>query len=393
MKTSLILLKSTAAALALGCYPVMAEQGSVNRQADNRQAQRESQSLQSMSQNMRGTHASELLGRDIRTPQDEDLGQLSDFVIDAQSGKVLYAVVASGGVVGIGQTLRAVPVTALKQSSSSGSEQMLINIDQAKWDQAPTFEKNQLASLSHDQRGQELHQYYGQTAPSRTQPSSRTQQGVATQGDRQTTQGAAQLVLATDIIGQDVRSGSQEVGSVEDVIIQLRSRSAAALLDPADSLADANRSFLVPFNKLTRDNEGNLSATLSREDFANASQAPDSGWGDQAVGYVSTLFVWPAQNRDDQTRAGSSDRMADNGIRDADRNGSQPPVAAVRQAVQAEARSADGPTSVAVAANGDKVVLSGTVPTEDVKERIEERAEQAAQGWDIDNQIRVAQRR
>ena len=49
-----------------------------------------------------------------------------------------------------------------------------------------------------------------------------------------------------------------------------------------------------------------------------------------------------------------------------------------------------GGQNVQVLAQGDKVVLLGTVQSEEAKDKIEERAEEAAQGWDVDNQIRVA---
>ena len=56
--------------------------------------------------------------------------------------------------------------------------------------------------------------------------------------------------------------------------------------------------------------------------------------------------------------------------------------------VQAEAPQAH--RDVRVMLEDNKVVLRGTVPSEDVKERIENRAETAARGWDVESELRVS---
>ncbi|MEO8810679.1 MAG: PRC-barrel domain-containing protein, partial [Rhodanobacter sp.] len=53
--------------------------------------------------------ASTLSGDDIKNPQGDSLGDLKDLMIDTTSGKVAYAVLSFGGILGMGDKLFAVP--------------------------------------------------------------------------------------------------------------------------------------------------------------------------------------------------------------------------------------------------------------------------------------------
>jgi sporulation protein YlmC with PRC-barrel domain len=53
--------------------------------------------------------ASKLTGLHVRNHQGEKLGTIDDLVINLPTGKVGYATVGVGGVVGIGEKLFAIP--------------------------------------------------------------------------------------------------------------------------------------------------------------------------------------------------------------------------------------------------------------------------------------------
>ena len=53
----------------------------------------------------------------------------------------------------------------------------------------------------------------------------------------------------------------------------------------------------------------------------------------------------------------------------------------------------DAAHAIDVVAQSNRLVLRGTVADENVKELAEDRAEEAARGWRVDNQLRVDRRR
>jgi sporulation protein YlmC with PRC-barrel domain len=61
--------------------------------------------------------ASKLIGTEVQNEQGENLGEIKDIVINLDKGTVSYAVLSSGGVLGIGEKLLAVPLTAFSRSA------------------------------------------------------------------------------------------------------------------------------------------------------------------------------------------------------------------------------------------------------------------------------------
>jgi sporulation protein YlmC with PRC-barrel domain len=58
--------------------------------------------------------ASDLIGMKVKNTQDEDLGKIQDIVLNLDSGRAPYAIIAHGGTFGAGRTKTAVPLSALK---------------------------------------------------------------------------------------------------------------------------------------------------------------------------------------------------------------------------------------------------------------------------------------
>jgi len=352
----------------------------------NQQVTQQSQSYSSGT--LRRQSAHELTGMDVKNRNGDSLGRVKDFVIDANSGQVVYAVVGSGGVIGIGDKLHAVPISALNYDTASGSERLTLDIASDRWEQAPRFTKDRLSSLQADQEGRTTFEYYGQTWRDAGQSLSMNNP-VRNQGttSQQQQQQQPQLVLASDIIGKNIRSGGQNVGSIEDVVLQFQNRSAALLIDPDDDFVGSDQKYVVPFNKLTLSGGDRLTTTLTREDFSSAQVAQGNSWS--SGGNSGALYVWPRNESEFADRVSQrGNRMSDAGH--SSRQG-QPPVAEIRRAIQSDSSlTQQGGDDVRVLAQGDKVVLLGTVQSKEAKDKIEDRAEKAAPGWSIQNQIRVA---
>lgn len=67
--------------------------------------------------------AGDYIGRAVRNLRNEKLGEIVDLAIDGPRGRVVYAVMASGGLLGLGQTLHAVP---LRELGNPGEDKDLV---------------------------------------------------------------------------------------------------------------------------------------------------------------------------------------------------------------------------------------------------------------------------
>jgi len=72
--------------------------------------------------------ASVLMGLNVKNRQDETLGHVDNMLVDVQSGRIVAIMISSGGFLGIGDELSAVPPTAL----SFNSERDTLQLDTTK---------------------------------------------------------------------------------------------------------------------------------------------------------------------------------------------------------------------------------------------------------------------
>jgi sporulation protein YlmC with PRC-barrel domain len=323
-----------------------------------------------------GYRASDILGRAVHDGKGQSLGRIGDLVLDTRTGEILYAVVSTGGVLGIGDTTRAVPLRALRIPEDTKAIVQL-DVDSSRWAAAPRFNAEEVALLVRDDRARELHEYYGQSWQPRDTDSSRDRRGVT---------------LATWLRGKAVRAGERGVGQIEDLIVSLGDARAAVLFDPVDDFSGNAEKYVVPFTRFTIGelNPETVATALTSDEFRDSPALSDRSW---ARADAQQIYRWG--NRLDADLAVSNPgNRPDNSARppsNATHAGSAP-VESVRRAIQGDAELRDSVHRVDVVAQNNRLVLRGTVPSEDVKEKVEDRAEEAAYGWRVDNQLRVEQR-
>lgn len=74
-----------------------------------------------------------------------ELGILEHVMLDVAEGRVLYAVIARGGVLGIGERLYAVPWNSMRRDARSHC--FVVDIEPEVLDAAPSFDRHHWPSM------------------------------------------------------------------------------------------------------------------------------------------------------------------------------------------------------------------------------------------------------
>ncbi len=104
--------------------------------------------------------ASDLIGMTVKNYQDQTLGEVEDFAVDVESGRIVQVILSTGGFIGIGETLTAVPPGALHHDVA----QKVVHLDanKEKLSAAPKFEMSKWAESSDRDHVSAVYGHYGQ---------------------------------------------------------------------------------------------------------------------------------------------------------------------------------------------------------------------------------------
>lgn len=378
-------------ALAVATFSIAAPAKASDSQKNNNQTQQSSnqsssQGVTALQNYNRGQRCSDIIGKQVTDSSGKDVGKIKDFVIDRGSGEIRYVLVSSGGLFGIDDQVRAVPPAAINPSNSNDG--YTVNLDNQKWKDAPTAADNQLSALQQNQRGNEIYKYYGKSWKN---ANSDQNQG---------------LTYATELKGRHIHSNGKDVGTIDDLMVNLDRGRASVVLDTDSNFTGSDSKYVVSFDKITAPDGSNnkLNTSLTKSDFQNANAFSEDTWLIPSFVEIYTWTVPMADNGNSSAQASnnhaknsnsSNDNMAKSSTNNSSANShastnAAAPVDAVRSAIRGDSELGQSAQNIKVAKHDGKVVLRGTVSTEALKDKIENKAESAANGCPIDNQIKVA---
>jgi sporulation protein YlmC with PRC-barrel domain len=81
-----------------------------------------------------------ICGADVAGADGETLGTISELMIDAERGGIAYAVLAYGGVLGVGEKLFALPWRVFEVEPASGA--VSLSIPRERFESLPGFDKD-----------------------------------------------------------------------------------------------------------------------------------------------------------------------------------------------------------------------------------------------------------
>lgn len=105
--------------------------------------------------------AATLGGNRVVSSDGEDVGKISDIMLDVRGGRVAYAVLSEGGFLGMGATLHAIPWDALTLDTDGECFRVDITAQQLK--DGPGFDRDHWPSMADATWGTGIHDYYNRT--------------------------------------------------------------------------------------------------------------------------------------------------------------------------------------------------------------------------------------
>lgn len=99
-----------------------------------------------------------LIGNEVYNHQEEDIGDIKEFMLDMNSGSVSYAVLSFGSFLGMGEKLFAVPWQALTLDTEN--KRFILDADKEKLKDAPGFDKDNWPNMADQTWENDIHSFY-----------------------------------------------------------------------------------------------------------------------------------------------------------------------------------------------------------------------------------------
>lgn len=103
--------------------------------------------------------ASSVSKNSVKNAAGDDLGKIEDIMLDLSSGRVAYAVLSFGSILGMGGKYFAIPWEALTIDTSDHT--FLLNASKETLENAPGFDKDNWPNMSDVTWGGKVYSHYG----------------------------------------------------------------------------------------------------------------------------------------------------------------------------------------------------------------------------------------
>jgi sporulation protein YlmC with PRC-barrel domain len=251
--------------------------------------------------------ATDVIGMTVKNYQDEKLGKVEDLAVDVESGRIVQVILSTGGFIGVGDTLTAVPPGALHHDVAN--KVLHLDANKEKLKGAPKFEMSKWAECCDSNHLSEVYRYYGQESAFRfintgdavlnsqrnadgspntppTRKADETSDKTRVSSDSHSRIPASrlgQVQKATKLMGTSVKNLQDEtLGKVENLLVDLPSgRVVAVIVSSGGFLGLGDELSAVPPTALrfTPDRE-TLQLDTSKEMLSNAPHFKANQWPD-----------------------------------------------------------------------------------------------------------------
>jgi len=347
--------------------------------------------------------ASDIIGITVINNQNEKLGKVEDLAVDMESGRIVQVILSTGGFIGVGDTLIAVPPGALHHDIAG--KVLRLDAGKEKLANAPKFETSKWAECSDANHLSAVYSYYGEEPDFNF-----IQSGDAVvDGQPKKADGGkcmipasrlSQVQKASKLMGTPVKNLQDEkLGNVENLLVDLPSgRVVAVIISSGGFLGMDDELSGVPPTALrfTTDRD-TLQLDTSKEMLGNAphfkaNQWPDFAQPDYATGVYRAYKVDPYfTNGADNTARNVRDRN-DRTLTPLDQGNSHSDIgvtAQIRKEIIASKDMSVDAQNVKIITKDGRVTLRGPVNSAEEKRQVGEIADRIANPGNVDNQLEV----
>ena len=365
--------------------------------------------------------ASDIIGMTVNNYQDEKLGSVEELAVDMESGRIVQVILSTGGFIGLGDRLSAVPPGALHHDAAN--EVLHLDANKEKLKSAPEFDTAKWTEYSDADRVSAVYTYYGQE-PSfnfihKGDPTDGTANTTTTRNADETWNknrmtGENQWMIpdsrlghiqkASKLMGMAVKNHQdEELGEVENMLVDVQSgRIVAVVVSSGGFLGMGDELSAVPPTALSFNAERDtLQLDTSKDMLSAAPHFKSDQWPDfnqpaysdnvyrayKVQPYFTTNTVTDADNtarnvrdRDDRTLT-----PLDQGNSKADTD----TTAQIRKGILAGKGMSVSAKNVKIITKNGRVTLRGPVKSEEEKRLIGEIANGVAHSENVDNQLEV----
>lgn len=104
--------------------------------------------------------ASEIVDKEVRNMQDEDIGDINDLLIDARNGRIRFAVLGVGGFLGIGETLVTVPWGSFSIRKEGETVRYTLDATKERLQSAPRFDRQKVDEMYAREQAEPVYVYW-----------------------------------------------------------------------------------------------------------------------------------------------------------------------------------------------------------------------------------------
>jgi sporulation protein YlmC with PRC-barrel domain len=377
--------------------------------------------------------ATDVIGMTVNNVQDQKLGKVSDLALDVESGRIVEVIIATGGFMGMGSTLTAVPPNALQRDAAQ--HVLKLDISKEKFSAAPRFDVAKWDENTQSNRLSEAYGYYGQqpyfahgeyqttnaegtfanssprnmdgtinNAGVRAADASHNVEAAGIAGSSLSEVSSRKLGFiekASKLMGTSVKNLQDEnLGKVDNFAVDLPGgRIVAVIVSSGGFIGIDNELSAVPPTAFRFDAaHDTLQIDASKDSLVSSPHFKGSEWPDLSQTEYFT-GVYRAYNVEpyfttgaDNTRLNVRDR--DSGtLTPLDQGNDQADVdttAQIRKGIIADPAMTINAKNVKIITLNGRVTLRGPVNTADEKSRIGDIANRIATPGNVDNQLEVS---